>query len=127
MFFQRDPSSPEQDRRAASVAVVPFAPLELEPETARTATGFLEDVIAELARSPDIEVLAAHTSLSLSPDQLDPRSLMEAYGVTHVLDCAVRPGPTGSDSTVKRTPIRVRSRTCLRNQNEFGFVSRWRA
>jgi TolB-like protein len=100
MFFQRDPSSPEQDRRAASVAVVPFAPLELEPETARTATGFLEDVIAELARSPDIEVLAARTSLSLSPDQLDPRSLMEAYGVTHVLDCAVRPGPTGVEVKV---------------------------
>ena len=35
-------------------------------DEARIATGFLEDVIAELARSPDMEVLAARTSLSLS-------------------------------------------------------------
>jgi TolB-like protein len=95
MFFQRDPSSPERDRRAASVAVVPFAPLPLEPEDQRTAMGFLEDVIAELARSPDMEVLAARTSLSLSEEQLDPQRMAEAYGVTHLLDASVRPRPDG--------------------------------
>lgn len=95
MFFQRDPSSPERDRRAASVAVIPFDPLPLAPDEARIATGFLEDVIAELARSPDMEVLAARTSLSLTGEQLQPQRLMEAYGVTHVLDASVRPGPDG--------------------------------
>jgi TolB-like protein/tetratricopeptide (TPR) repeat protein len=95
MIFQRDPPSPERDRRVASVAVVPFDPVPLAPEAARIAHGFLEDVIAELARLPDVEVLAARTSLSLTPEQQDPRRLMEAYGVTHLLDAAVRPGPGG--------------------------------
>ncbi len=95
MIFQRDPPSPERDRRVASVAVAPFDPLPLAPDEARVAHGFLEDVIAELSRLPDIEVLAARTSLSLTPEQLEPRRMLEAYGVTHLLDSSVRPGPGG--------------------------------
>ena len=95
MIFQRDPSSPERDRRLASVAVAPFDPEPLTPEEARVARGFLEDVIAELSRLPDIEVLAARTSLSLGPDELEPRRMAEAYGVTHVLDSSVRPTVLG--------------------------------
>lgn len=86
---------PERDRRVASVAVVPFDPLPLAPDDVRIAHGFLEDVIAELSRLPDIEVLAARTSLSLTPEQLEPRRMLEAYGITHLLDAAVRPGPRG--------------------------------
>jgi len=95
MIFQRDPSSPERDRRLASVAVAPFDPEPLTPDEARVARGFLEDVIAELSRLPDIEVLAARTSLSLGPEELEPRRMAEAYGVTHVLDSSVRPTPLG--------------------------------
>jgi len=95
MIFQRDPPSPERDRRVASVAVVPFDPVPLAPDQARLAHGFLEDVIAELSRLPDIEVLAARTSLSLTPEQLEPGRMLEAYGVTHLLDASVRPGPGG--------------------------------
>lgn len=95
MFFQRDPSCPERDRRLASVAVVPFDSPPPDPEQAQLARGFLEDVISELARVADIEVLAARTSLSLKPEEAEPRRLAEAYGVTHLLDTAVRPGPDG--------------------------------
>lgn len=95
MFFQRDPSSPERDRRLASVAVVPSGSLPSDPEQAQAAQGFLEDVISELARVADIEVLAARTSLALKPEEAEPRRLAEAYGVTHLLDTAVRPGPDG--------------------------------
>jgi TolB-like protein len=95
MFFQRDPSSPERDRRLASVAVVPFDSPPLDPEQAQMARGFLEDVVSELARVADIEVLAARTSLALTPAEAEPRRLAEAYGVTHLLDTAVRPGPDG--------------------------------
>lgn len=95
MIFQRDTASPERDRRVASVAVVPFDPMPLAPDAARLAHGFLEDVIAELSRLPDIEVLAARTSLSLTAEQLDPGRMAEAYGVTHLLDCSVRPGSGG--------------------------------
>jgi len=91
MIFQRDPPSPERDRRVASVAVAPFDPAPLTPEEARVAHGFLEDVITELSRLPDIEVLAPRTSLSLTAEQLEPRRLAEAFGVTHLLDSSVRP------------------------------------
>jgi TolB-like protein len=95
MFFQKDPSSPERDRRAASVAVAAFDPLPLDKDQARLAMGFLEDVIFELARAPDFEVLSPRTSLSLKPEELEPRRLAEAFGVTHLLDASVRPGADG--------------------------------
>lgn len=95
MFFQRDPSSPERDRRVASVAVALFDPEPLPAEDARVARGFAEDVIAELAQSPDIEVLASRTSLALTAEQLDPPTLAETYGVTHLLDASVQPGAGG--------------------------------
>lgn len=95
MFFQRDPSCPERDRRVASVAVAPFDPEPLSGEQARIATGFLEDVISELSRIADIEVLAARTSLSLTREQLEPQRMAEAFGVTHLLDSSVRPTADG--------------------------------
>jgi adenylate cyclase len=86
-----DPEQTERNRRVACVAVAPFAPTPISTDEARVAQGFLEDVIAELARSPDMEVLAPRTSLNLSPEQLAPRRLLEDYGVTHILDTIVRP------------------------------------
>jgi TolB-like protein len=95
MFFQKDPSSPERDRRVASVAVAPFDAAALSGDEARVARGFLEDVISELARLPDIEVLAPRTSLHLPPEQLAPRRMAEAFGVTHLLDASVRRRESG--------------------------------
>lgn len=83
------------ERRAAFIAVAPVDALPLDPQQARIARGFLEDVIAELARAPDFEVLAARTSLSLPPEALEPRSMAAAFGVTHLLDSAVRPTADG--------------------------------
>lgn len=79
----------------ATVVVAPLDREQLEGEQARAARGFLEDVISELSRAADIEVLAARTSLSLTPEQLEPQHLAEAYGVTHLLDSAVRPSAKG--------------------------------
>ncbi|WP_293676687.1 hypothetical protein [uncultured Phenylobacterium sp.] len=100
MIFERDPASPERDRRVASVAVAPFDPLPLTPDEARVARGFLEDVIAELSRLPDMEVLAPRTSLALTPEQLEPRRMMETFGVTHLLDSSVRPTAAGMQVNV---------------------------
>jgi TolB-like protein len=95
MFFSRDTEGPNRDRCAASIAVAPFDPVPLDADQRRIATGFLEDVIAELARAPDFEVLAPRTSLNLSRDELDPRRMAEAFGVTHLLDSSVWPTPDG--------------------------------
>lgn len=95
MFFRRDSEGPSRERRAASIAVAPLDPAPLSDAQARIANGFLEDVIAELARVPDFEVLASRTSLSLSPEELEPRRMAETFGVTHMLDSDVRASDEG--------------------------------
>lgn len=89
MFFERDPASPERDRRAASIAVVPSEGAPQDRRQSRIAMGFMEDVIAELSRVPDFEVLAPRTSLSLPPEALQPQHMASAFGVTHLLDSSV--------------------------------------
>lgn len=101
MFFKRDAVGPARDRRAAAIAVAPFAAAPSEPEAARIASAFLEDVISELARFPNFEVLAARTSLSLTPEQLVPARLHEDFGVTHLLDSSLRTGTPNQALKVK--------------------------
>jgi TolB-like protein/tetratricopeptide (TPR) repeat protein len=76
---------------AASIVVAPFREGPEEPDARRLANGFLEDVIAELARFPEFEVLSARTSLALSPEELEPVRLSERFGVTHLLDSSISP------------------------------------
>lgn len=79
-------------KRAASIAVAPIRPPLADPNQALLANGFLEDVIAELARFPSFEVLAARTSLTLPSEELEPRRLADRFGVTHLLDSSVVAG-----------------------------------
>lgn len=90
-------------RQAASIAVAPFDQRPLARDQALIANLFLEDVIAELARTPDFEVLAGRTSLSLSPEDLEPRRMAATFGVTHLLDTSV--WPTGEGLQVKANLI----------------------
>lgn len=92
MFSEPDTVAPPRESRAASIAVAPLASAGLSPEQARFAWAFLDDVIGELARFPNIEVLAGHTSFALSPDDLRPARLSERFGVTHLLDAGIRAG-----------------------------------
>lgn len=94
MFFERDREA-ARHRRNAVIAVAPFEALPLDGREGRIARGFLEDVIAELARIPDVEVLAPRTSLSMRSEDLAPARLAETFGVTHLLDSAVRPRADG--------------------------------
>ncbi|GMV14414.1 MAG: hypothetical protein AMXMBFR56_26380 [Polyangiaceae bacterium] len=80
--------------RAASIAVAPIRERPGDPEAVRLANGFLEDVIAELARFPEFEVLSARTSLALTKEELHPERLAARFGVTHLLDSAIVPSPS---------------------------------
>jgi TolB-like protein len=82
---------PTPTERAASIAVAPFREPPSDPDQARLANGFLEDVIAELARFPSFEVLAARTALTLTTEELEPTRIAERFGVTHLLDSTVLP------------------------------------
>ena len=107
MFFKSNAIEPGRERRAASIAVAPFDPAPLDADQARLATGFLEDVIGELASFPALEVLAARTSLSLPPEELEPRRMAEAYGVSHLLDTSVR--QSGETLRVKASLVETAS------------------
>lgn len=80
------------EQRAAAIAVAPFRQPPADPAHALLANAFLEDVVAELARFPSFEVLAARTSFALTPEQLEPQALTTRYGVTHLLDSSVIAG-----------------------------------
>lgn len=81
------------EQRAAAIAVAPLRHPPADPSHALLANAFLEDVIAELARFPSFEVLAARTSFALTADQLEPAALAARFGVTHLLDSSVVAGP----------------------------------
>lgn len=79
-------------QRAAAIAVAPLDAARLDENQARIAWAFLEDVLGELSRFPNIEVLAGRTSFALSPEELEPGRLAQRFGVTHLLETAPRPG-----------------------------------
>lgn len=83
--------SSSEEPIAASIVVAPFREAPDDPDARRLANGFLEDVIAELTRFPEFEVLSARTSLALSREELEPARLSERFGVTHLLDSTVSP------------------------------------
>lgn len=95
MFVEVQPNDPAATRRGAFIAVTPFRRVGLEPDAVRAGAGFLEDVTLELARWPDIEVLAGRTSFALPEADLEPRRMHEAFGVTHLVDGSLRPRDGG--------------------------------
>lgn len=95
MFVEVQPNDPAATRRAAFIAVTPFRRNGLAGEAARVCASFLEDVTLELARWPDMEVLAARTSFALAESDLDPRRMNETFGVTHLVDGSLRAGEAG--------------------------------
>jgi TolB-like protein/tetratricopeptide (TPR) repeat protein len=99
---------------AARIAVTPLRFRPTDPAAARLADGFLEDVIAELARFPEFEVLSARTSLALAPHELDFAHLAERFGTTHLLDSTVAPSKEALQ--VKTNLIEVPSGVQLWNQ-----------
>jgi TolB-like protein/tetratricopeptide (TPR) repeat protein len=103
------------EQRAASIAVAPFREPPRDPDHALLANGFLEDVIAELARFPNFEVLAARTSLSLPAEQLEPVRMAERFGTTHLLDSSVL--AKGDALQVKANLIEAPSGRQLWNQH----------
>lgn len=92
MFFRPRPA---HDTRAASIAVAPADVGGLAADESRLVRTFIEDLIAELARFQEFEVLAAHTVFSLTPEQLRGATLTDELGLTHLLDSSVRRGAQG--------------------------------
>lgn len=99
MSSERNLAPAPRDRRAAAIAVAPLDSAGLDEAALRIGWAFLEDVIGELARFPSLEVLAGRTSFALSGHDLEPSRLAHRFGVTHLLDAAIR--PSGRDARIR--------------------------
>jgi TolB-like protein len=76
--------------RYASIAIMPFENLAGSPEDARIAMGFVQDLIAELARFPTVGVIAAQSTLATESIGLDDAGLGGRLVVEYLLKGSVR-------------------------------------
>jgi TolB-like protein/DNA-binding winged helix-turn-helix (wHTH) protein len=71
-----------------SIAVLPFAELSPGPER-WFAAGLTEEIVASLARAPDLRVASRSAAARFGPDA-DPRTTAQALGVAHIVTGSVR-------------------------------------
>ena len=76
--------------RHASIAILPFENLSGLRDDARIATGFVQDLIAELARFPSIGVIAAESTFAAESTGLDDAAVGRRLGVDYFLKGSVR-------------------------------------
>jgi len=78
--------------RYATIALLPFDNLSGSPEDARMGSGFVQDLIAELARFPSVGVIAAHSTFAVDSIGLDEAGIGRRLGVDYLLRGSVRRG-----------------------------------
>lgn len=76
-----------------SIAVLPFDDLDGGERQRRLAQGFAEDVIVELARSPELLVIAQNSSFAYAGKPFDVRRIGAELGVRYLLEGSFRTGP----------------------------------
>lgn len=84
------------------IAVVPFDPIAADPRSARFADGLHTDLIIDLARHPDLRVVARQTMLAYRGRPMDLRTVAREVGASFVLE-----------GTIQRDDRRIRATTQL--------------
>lgn len=74
----------------ASIAILPFENLSGSRDDARMAVGFVQDLIAELARFPSIGVIAAESTFAVESSQLDDADIGRRLAVDYLLKGSLR-------------------------------------
>ncbi|MES2921217.1 MAG: hypothetical protein V4819_06715 [Verrucomicrobiota bacterium] len=76
--------------RHALIAILPLENLSGSPEDARLASGFVQDLIAELARFPGVGVIAAQSAFAIEYTGFDDAEIGRRLGVDYLLKGSVR-------------------------------------
>jgi len=76
--------------RHASIAILPFENLSGSRDDARMASGFVQDLIAELARFPSIGVIAAESAFAVESIGLDDAGIGRRLAVEFLLKGSLR-------------------------------------
>lgn len=72
--------------RAGSIAVLPLTNLSGDPRWERLADGVTQDIITDLAREPDLLVIARDSTLAYKGKAVDVREVGKHLGVRYVLE-----------------------------------------
>jgi TolB-like protein/class 3 adenylate cyclase/tetratricopeptide (TPR) repeat protein len=72
--------------RAGSIAVLPLTNLSGDPRWERLADGVTQDIITDLAREPDLLVIARDSTLAYKGKAVDVRDVGKQLGVRYVLE-----------------------------------------
>lgn len=90
---QRDPPKLDAGRALeadASIAVLPFAYMSLDPEQAHFADGLADDLIIDLSKVPGLLVIARHSSFAFKRRSADTQAIARELGVRFVVEGSVR-------------------------------------
>jgi TolB-like protein/class 3 adenylate cyclase len=82
--------SSEPPNVRSSIAVLPFANIGGEESTGRLADGITEDIITDLARFPEFEVVARHSVEAYKGKAVDIREAGRALNVGYVLEGSIQ-------------------------------------
>jgi TolB-like protein/Tfp pilus assembly protein PilF len=69
-----------------SIAVLPLANLSADPRDAALADGMTEELIATLAETRDVRVIAATSVFAFKGSQIDVRAIADSLGVSNILE-----------------------------------------
>jgi len=84
-FHRRD-----SQRSVSSILVLPFANLSSEPRIEHFSDGLTEEITTELARLPEVRVLARTTAFQFKGTAMDVKEIGRKLGVGEVLEGSVR-------------------------------------
>jgi TolB-like protein/Tfp pilus assembly protein PilF len=72
-------------RKNSAVVVLPLQAISNDDRTARFAAGTTEDIITDLARFRDIDIIAANSARSIAKEQADVREIGRTLGVNYIV------------------------------------------
>ncbi len=78
------------DTRKPSIAVLPFDNLGGDEATGRLASGLTEDIITDLARFPEVDVVARNSTQQFGGGGVDIRKVGEVLNVAFVLEGSIQ-------------------------------------
>ena len=88
--IQEVSEQPPQLPDTLSVAVLPFDNMSKDPEQEFFVDGLTEDIITELSRFKDLDVIARNSTFQYKGKSVDVREVAQELGVHYVLEGSVR-------------------------------------
>jgi TolB-like protein/tetratricopeptide (TPR) repeat protein len=78
------------DRRALSIAVLPFTNLDTDPDTGYFSDGVTEEILHRLSTLGALHVLASNSSFAFRDSEQSPTQISEKLGVAYLLQGSIR-------------------------------------